>query len=102
LVSTIETLQKERNEHATEKLGQDKRMEEILTKVKAMMDKSTQAERLMAEKSLKEERAKANAKLAGELAKADEKLACELANANEKLAKMNKRIDELQSELHSS
>ena len=98
-----ETLQKERNEHATAKSGQDKRMEEIMTKGKAMIDESTQAERLMAEKSLKEERTKANAKLARELTKADEKLACGLAKGDEKLAgELNKRIDELQSELHSS
>ena len=84
LVSTIETLQKERNEHATEKSGQDTRMQEIMIEVKGMIEKSTQAERLIAEKRLKEERAKADEKLVGELAKA------------------NKRIDELQSELHSS
>jgi chromosome segregation ATPase len=59
-------------------------MEEIMTKVKGMIEESTQAERLIAEKRLKEERAKADEKLEGELAKA------------------SKRIDELQSELHSS
>ena len=80
-----------------------------MTKVKGMIDESTQAERLIAEKRLKEERVKADVKLAelaGELAKADAKLAGELAKADEKLegelAKANKRIDELQSELHSS
>jgi hypothetical protein len=57
-------------------------MEEMMTKVKDMIEESTQAERLIAEKRLKEERAKADEKLAGELAKADEKL----AKANEKLA----------------
>ena len=98
MVSTIETLQKEQDEHATEKSGQDKRMQEIMMGVKAMIEKSTQTERLIAEKRLKEERAKADAKLAelaGELEKADEKLAGELAKAS-------KRIDELQSELQSS
>jgi hypothetical protein len=52
--------------------------------VKGMIDESTQAERLIAENRLKEERAKADERLAGELVKA------------------NKRIDELQSKLHSS
>jgi hypothetical protein len=106
LVGSIETLQKVRDEHATEKSEQDKRMEEIMTKVKGMIEESTQAERLIAEKRLKEEQAKADEKLAGELAKADEKLACELAKADEKLAgelaKANNRINELESELHSS
>jgi hypothetical protein len=128
LVGSIETLQKVRDEHATEKSEQDKQMEEIMMKVKGMIEESTQAERLIAEKRLKEEQAKADEKLAGELAKgdkklvgelakadkklagelakADEKLACELAKADEKLAgelaKANNRIDELESELHSS
>ena len=146
-VSTIEILKREIDEHAMEKSRQDKRMEEIMTEVKSMIDKSTEAERRIAEKRLKEERAKADAKLACELAKCDEKLArglkeerakadaklaCELAKADEKLArglkeerakadaklacelakadaklaeeltKANKRIDELQSKLHSS
>ena len=120
-VSTIEILKREIDEHAMEKSRQDKRMEEIMTEVKSMIDKSTEAERRIAEKRLKEERAKADAKLACELAKADEKLArglkeerakadaklaCELAKADAKLAeeltKANKRIDELQSKLHSS
>ena len=100
LVSMIETLQKERNEHAMEKSGQDKRMEEIMTKVKGMIDESTQAECLIAENRLKEERAKADEKLAGELAKADQKLTGELAKADQKLAgelaKANKRIDEVE------
>jgi hypothetical protein len=48
----IETLQKERNEHATEKSGQDKWMEEIMTQVKGMIDELTQAERLIVEKRL--------------------------------------------------
>lgn len=95
LDSTIETLEKERNEHAMEKLVQDKQMEQIMTRVKGMIDESTQSERLKAEKRLEEERAKADEKLACELAKADEKLAGELAKAN-------KRIDELQSKLRSS
>jgi len=55
LISTIETLQKERNKHAKEKSEQDKRMEEIMMKVKGMIDKLTQAEHLIAEKRLKEE-----------------------------------------------
>ena len=120
-VSTIEILKREIDEHAMEKSRQDKRMEEIMTEVKSMIDKSTEAERRIAEKRLKEERAKADAKLACELAKGDEKLArglkeerakadaklaCELAKADAKLAeeltKANKRIDELQSKLHSS
>ena len=87
LISTIETLKKERNERAIEKLGQDNRMEEIMAKVKDMIDESTQSERQVAEKRLKEERAKADAKLASELAKADAKLAklaCDLAKADEK------------------
>ena len=94
-VSTIEILKREIDEHAMEKSRQDKRMEEIMTEVKSMIDKSTEAERRIAEKRLKEERAKADAKLACELAKADAKLA-------EELTKANKRIDELQSKLHSS
>ena len=103
LISTIETLKKERNERAIENLGQDKRMEEIMAKVKDMIDESTQSERLKAEKRLKEELARG---LKEERAKADAKLACELAKADAKLAeeltKANKRIDELQSKLHSS
>ena len=105
LVDTIETLQKERDEHATEKLEQDERMEEIMTKVKGMIEESTQAERLIAEKRLTEERAKADERLAGELAKANKKMD-EVEKANAKLtgelAKANERIDEFQSELHSS
>ena len=92
LISTIETLKKERNERAIENLGQDKRMEEIMAKVKDMIDESTQSERLKAEKRLKEDLAKADEKLARglkeERAKADDRLACELAKADAKLAKL--------------
>jgi chromosome segregation ATPase len=80
LDSTIETLEKERNEFATEKSALDKQMSQIMTQVKVMIE---------------EERVKANKRIEEDLAKADEKLAGELAKAN-------KRIDELQSELHSS
>jgi hypothetical protein len=127
--STIDALEKERK-HMIEK---DEQMEQIMiTRVKGMIDESTQSERLKAEKRLKEVLAKADEKLAGELAiankridestqserlkaekrlkeelaKADEKLKEELAKADEQLvgelAKANKRIDKLQSELHSS
>jgi uncharacterized membrane protein YccC len=120
LVGTIETLQKERDDHATEKSGQNKRMQEMMMEVKAMIEKSTEAERLMTEKRLKEERAKADERLAGELAKADEKLARELTKANKRIDEVEKRssddmaalqeqlriaqftTDQLQSELQSS
>jgi hypothetical protein len=88
LISTIETLTKERHEHAMEKLGQDERMEEIMTRVKGMIDEErAKADEKLA-RGLKEERAKAAFELKEEQAKADEKL-----------AKANKRIDELQFKL---
>ena len=113
MVSTIETLQKEQDEHATEKSGQDKRMQEIMMGEKAMIEKSTQTERLIAEKRLKEERAKADQKLVGELAKADQKLAGELEKANKRIDEVEKRSSDdmaalqeqlqiAQSELQSS
>ena len=50
-VSTIEILKREIDEHAMEKSRQDKRMEEIMTEVKSMIDKSTEAERRIAEEA---------------------------------------------------
>ena len=109
----IETLQKEWNEHA---LGQDKQMEEIMMKMKGMIEELTQAERLIAEKRLKEEWVKANQKLA----KVSEKLVWELAKATKRINEVEKQssddmamlqeqlqtaqstTDQLQSELQSS